>query len=462
MSRKSSQTSLDSSDGQLCNIHVKVDRKLLEVMLNGGDSSQSLPSAEDFFLNISSKSQSIISFPQKHRLRSIGLKESEVLLIGYREQILTARRLILETLDPFRNKVTLKIDVSFPDHSHIIGKNGKRIQSIMDSTETHIHFPDGNRCSAEEKSNQVTIAGTSLEMAEQSRHLIRKNLPLTISFVIEVNVRDISLVDSAHPNIQYFQMSHNVIITFRFNEMSASVADKVAAVVSIRGTRLKVDDVRNAAFNVYQYLNGSTIGFNNLVVYINVEIAAQHQAFVRGRGDANIKAITAHTGAQILFPQPPVLGMPSMADNHSTTVVVKGRGIDSAYMAWLELLGYLPMLLIFDLKADQPIDGQLITSLMSNEMMSIVIRPKVRSNAKTIAIKIQEKNSSLLFNARELIVNMKEEKKISPILPPINAQINGKNDLKSWSGGKAPTFTRFGLSQDLDIETIRGFDDLLD
>jgi len=312
----------------------------------------------------------------------------------------------------------------------------------------------------------VTIAGTSLEMAEQSRHLIRKNLPLTISFVIEVNARDISLVDSAHPNIQYFQMSHNVIITFRFNEMSASVADKVAAVVSIRGTRLKVDDVRDAAFNVFQYLNGSTIGFNNLVVFINVEIAAQHQAFVRGRGDANIKAITAHTGAQILFPQPPVLGLPSMADNQSTTVVVKGRGIDSAYMAWLELLGYLPMLLIFDLKADQPIDGQLITSLMINEMMSIVIRPKVRTNAKTIAIKIQEKNSSLLFKARELIVNMKEEKKVSPILSPIlssiDTQINGTNGLKSLSAGKTPTFTRFGLSKHLDIETIRGFDDLLD
>lgn len=54
------------------------------------------------------------------------------------------------------NKVTLKIDVAYTEHSHVIGKGGGNIKKVMEVTSCHIHFPDSNRHSATgEKSNQV-------------------------------------------------------------------------------------------------------------------------------------------------------------------------------------------------------------------------------------------------------------------------------------------------------------------
>ncbi len=66
----------------------------------------------------------------------------------------------------------MKLDVSYTDHSHIIGKGGLRIKRVMEETSCHIHFPDSNRNNEEEKSNQVSIAG---EMAniEKARARVR-------------------------------------------------------------------------------------------------------------------------------------------------------------------------------------------------------------------------------------------------------------------------------------------------
>lgn len=53
------------------------------------------------------------------------------------------------------DRATLKIEIPFTDHAHCIGRQGNQIQSIMSATDTHIHFPDGNREPNGTKSNQV-------------------------------------------------------------------------------------------------------------------------------------------------------------------------------------------------------------------------------------------------------------------------------------------------------------------
>jgi len=68
--------------------------------------------------------------------------------------------------------VTMKLDVSYTDHSHIIGKGGLAIKKVMEETGCHIHFPDSNRNNLNEKSNQVSIAG-ELEGVEQARARVR-------------------------------------------------------------------------------------------------------------------------------------------------------------------------------------------------------------------------------------------------------------------------------------------------
>ncbi|GFR85330.1 protein bicaudal C homolog 1, partial [Elysia marginata] len=71
------------------------------------------------------------------------------------------------------NRVTLKMDVSHTEHSHVIGKGGNNIKRVMTETGCHIHFPDSNRGSnLQEKSNQVSIAGQP-EGVEIARAQIR-------------------------------------------------------------------------------------------------------------------------------------------------------------------------------------------------------------------------------------------------------------------------------------------------
>lgn len=70
------------------------------------------------------------------------------------------------------SRVIMKMDISFTDHSYIIGRQGNTIKNIMEDTMTHIHFPDSNRSSQTEKSNQVSLCG-SLEGVEKARARVR-------------------------------------------------------------------------------------------------------------------------------------------------------------------------------------------------------------------------------------------------------------------------------------------------
>ena len=49
--------------------------------------------------------------------------------------------------------VKISMEVSFTIHSHIIGRGGQNINTIMRQTSTKVHFPDGNRIVGEKKSN---------------------------------------------------------------------------------------------------------------------------------------------------------------------------------------------------------------------------------------------------------------------------------------------------------------------
>ncbi|KAK4475324.1 hypothetical protein MN116_002390 [Schistosoma mekongi] len=82
-------------------------------------------------------------------------------------------------------RVTLKIDVSHTYHSHIIGRYGWNIQTIMMITQCHIHFPDSNLNHSLLKSNQVSISG-QLNNVEKARKIIRSLLPVTLIFDVNL------------------------------------------------------------------------------------------------------------------------------------------------------------------------------------------------------------------------------------------------------------------------------------
>lgn len=75
--------------------------------------------------------------------------------------------------------MTMKLDLSYTDHSHIIGRGGLTIKQVMENTGCHIHFPDSNRTSLLEKSNQVSIAG-NCGAVERARARVRVSTKLYI------------------------------------------------------------------------------------------------------------------------------------------------------------------------------------------------------------------------------------------------------------------------------------------
>lgn len=81
----------------------------------------------------------------------------------------------------------MKMDISYTDHSYIIGRGGNNIKKIMEDTLTHIHFPDSNRSNPLEKSNQVSLCG-SMEGVERARALVRvDNLLFLVRFFLNFN-----------------------------------------------------------------------------------------------------------------------------------------------------------------------------------------------------------------------------------------------------------------------------------
>lgn len=87
----------------------------------------------------------------------------------------------------------MKMDISFTDHSYIIGRGGNNIKKIMEDTLTHIHFPDSNRSSQTEKSNQVSLCG-SLEGVEKARALVRVSCSRLIILTFLIIIIDEFLV----------------------------------------------------------------------------------------------------------------------------------------------------------------------------------------------------------------------------------------------------------------------------
>jgi len=54
--------------------------------------------------------------------------DPQVKVLGLQVNVQTARELILNDLDTKSSRVTLKIDIPFSEHSHVIGKEGANIK----------------------------------------------------------------------------------------------------------------------------------------------------------------------------------------------------------------------------------------------------------------------------------------------------------------------------------------------
>ncbi|MCI4382345.1 hypothetical protein PGIGA_G00013840 [Pangasianodon gigas] len=383
----------------------RVDRKRLETLLLAASEGRVI-GGEDFFQKIMDETSTQIAWPSKLKIGAKSKKDPHIKVSGRRDDVREAKERILAVLDTKSKRVTLKMDVSHTEHSHVIGKGGNNIKRVMEETGCHIHFPDSNRNSQGEKSNQVSIAGQPAGV-ETARAKIRELMSLVLMFECGGFVESLDL---SSPVIQHIAQSCGVAITCK----PPSHIYGTTAVV--RGNQSNAAAVRRGAALLLDHLAGSMS--SSVTVSTQLDIAPQHHLSLLGRNAANLKHISQRTGAHIHFPDP---STPSHTHAHTrrSSVYIQGS-IDAVCDARQQLMGCLPLVLMFDIKEEAEIEPQCIATLMEQLDVFISIKPKPKQPSKSVIVKSVERNAVNMYEARRLLLALESACGSSPS-PPVSS-----------------------------------------
>uniref|UniRef100_A0A3Q2FYB9 BicC family RNA binding protein 1a n=1 Tax=Cyprinodon variegatus TaxID=28743 RepID=A0A3Q2FYB9_CYPVA len=357
----------------------RVDRKKLEIMLLG----KKVTKISSF--KIMDETQTQIAWPSKLKIGAKSKKDPHIKVCGKRDNVREAKDRIMSVLDTKSNRVTLKMDVSHTEHSHVIGKGGNNIKRVMEETGCHIHFPDSNRNNQAEKSNQVSIAGQPAGV-EAARVKIRELLPLVLSFELPAIMQS----DPSSPTVQHISQTYNLTVSFK------PPTRLYRATGVVRGSQNNVSAVKRGTALLLEHLAGSLA--STISITTHLDIAPQHHLFMKGRNGSNIKHITQRTGAQIHFPDP-------NGPQKKSTVYIQGT-IESVCLARQYLMGCLPLVLMFDIKEDIEVEPQCITALIEQLDVFISIKPKPKQPSKSVIVKSVERNAVNMYEARKFLLGL--------------------------------------------------------
>ncbi|XP_019493962.1 PREDICTED: protein bicaudal C homolog 1 isoform X1 [Hipposideros armiger] len=366
----------------------RVDRKKLEAMLQAAAEGKG-KSGEDFFQKIMEETNTQIAWPSKLKIGAKSKKDPHIKVSGKKEDVKEAKEMIMSVLDTKSNRVTLKMDVSHTEHSHVIGKGGNNIKKVMEETGCHIHFPDSNRNNQAEKSNQVSIAGQPAGV-ESARVRIRELLPLVLMFELPIAGILQPVPDPNSPSIQHISQTYNISVSFKQRSRM------YGATVIVRGSQNNTSAVKEGTAMLLEHLAGSLA--SAIPVSTQLDIAAQHHLFMMGRNGSNIKHIMQRTGAQIHFPDP-------SNPQKKSTVYLQGT-IESVCLARQYLMGCLPLVLMFDMKEEIEVDPQFIAQLMEQLDVFISIKPKPKQPSKSVIVKSVERNALNMYEARKCLLGL--------------------------------------------------------
>ncbi|XP_022659892.1 uncharacterized protein LOC111249808 [Varroa destructor] len=276
--------------------------------------------------------------------QSKGRREYFFRLTGTREQVAVAREIIAEiaSLKEIKdNHITLKMDVSFADHSFIIGRLGKNIQMVMRSTDTHIHFPDSNRNNQVEKSNQVSVAGEP-DSVLKARKRIRDMLPVSFVFVVDK-------ADYVKVACQYDGNEGKILEKLKRefeplqNEYSMTInwlpVWGRCAMVTVRGRRSNFHRIREGLLRLMDLLQPNK---KRPVVYLGLEVSPHYLSYVLGPNDIKIRYLQERTNSKFQ-----VIATRNERAYHIPTIRIFGQ-IDNVFEAWTGVMDLLPATLLID------------------------------------------------------------------------------------------------------------------
>ncbi|XP_014602904.1 PREDICTED: protein bicaudal C isoform X1 [Polistes canadensis] len=381
----------------------RVDRRKLEQMLQGDNE---MPKAADtFFHSVMEETNTFVMWPSRLKIGAKSKKDPHIKVAGRADDVRTAKEKIMEILDTRQNNiVTMKMDVSYTDHSHIIGKGGLTIKRVMEETGCHIHFPDSNRSNHQEKSNQVSIAG-EIDGIERARARVRNLTPLIFSFELPIMGSSQRTPDATSPYVVKIQEKYNVQVMLRTRPKLH------ATLVLVKGCEWEVTQVKEATVLLIHYMCENLA--SQIQVQMSMEISPHHHSIVLGKSSNNLKMIMHRTSTQIMFPDASDPNIPSLKKSNVTII----GGIHNVYLARQQLVGSLPLVLMFDVPKDymSSIDTETISQLMQSLDVFINVRHKPKQSTFSVIIKGIERNASNIYEARKQLLGLEE--------PRVNAEI---------------------------------------
>uniref|UniRef100_A0A8C9RJC7 BicC family RNA binding protein 1 n=1 Tax=Scleropages formosus TaxID=113540 RepID=A0A8C9RJC7_SCLFO len=408
----------------------RVDRKKLEIMLIAA--TEGKVNGEGFFQKVMEETNTQVAWPSKLKIGAKSKKDPHIKVSGKRDNVLEAKEKIMSVLDTKSNRVTLKMDVSHTEHSHVIGKGGNNIKKVMEDTDCHIHFPDSNRSNQAEKSNQVSIAGQPAGV-EAARTKIRELIPLVLMFELPAIVQP----DPNSLAVQHISQSYNISVSFKQHSRLYGIT------AVVKGSQSNLAAVKRGTALLLEHLAGSLA--NTISVTTHMDIAPQHHLFIMGRSSSNVKHIMQRTGAQIHFPDP-------SSPQKRSSVYLQGT-IDSVCLARQYIMGCLPLVLMFDIKEHVEVEQLCITTLMEQLDVFIRIKPKPKQPSKSVIVKSVERNAFRMYEARRFLLGLESSGVSAPsssspstVLCPIRLEILGSSGLGLTSMGRERTECSFNTS----------------
>ncbi|CAH8678600.1 unnamed protein product [Schistosoma rodhaini] len=345
-------------------------------------------------------------------------------------------------------RVTLKIDVSHTNHSHIIGRYGWNIKTIMMSTQCRIHFPDSNRNSSIIKSNQVSITG-QLENVEKARRIIRDFLPITFTFEIPYLNNENLLINQNSLVIQQIQNVYGVEITFR-NHYTLTPYRKTT--VSVKGLTSNAKKSKTVVHMLIKKYYAQNMDFIPVNMYINMDTKHSFMLCNQISSKNLIKLIHETTGANVNFVSSIHSITNSSCSSSSSSLLFNKQlnsidyfsnylnknenlnfyklnlnnhllnqsmnkklnlihiygNVDNVFLARQLITNLLPVVLIFDVDIIQGewLENFNFTNLCQYYEVNLTIRNKPKDLVKSVVIKTTEKNIRSLYVMWELIQDL--------------------------------------------------------
>uniref|UniRef100_A0A672F3B9 Bicaudal C homolog 2 n=1 Tax=Salarias fasciatus TaxID=181472 RepID=A0A672F3B9_SALFA len=390
-----------SLDPEWVEERFRIDRKKLETMLYGEASLMHLTLLLFVLLQVMRETNTQVKWPSKLKIGAKSKKDPHVKVEGKKANVVEAKKKILEV-----NKVTLKMDVAYTEHSHVIGKGGGNIKKVMEVTSCHIHFPDSNRHNAAgEKSNQVSIAGP-VEGVEEARKRIRDLQPLSLTFDLPVSLVPQALPDAGSPLIQQVAQTLGVSVSFRaVTPQPPAQSSFYGSCCSVWGLQGNAAAVKKATCILMELLLGPEVAA--AIVTSQLDVTSQQHLFLLGQNGAHFLSVMHQTQTQIILPD-------LSAPQSPPSLLIQGSP-DGVCLARQQLMDCLPVCLMFDMREDGEADSCKLAQMMQNLGVFISVKPKVKQTSKSVVVKGLERNISCLYEARRLLLGL-DPCELTPIM----------------------------------------------